>query len=72
MKRGISQSEMARQLGWNQPRISDYYRGIKAPTDASVEAMAAVLDCSPAELSATFMQARKAKKAKDKAPDTEG
>jgi hypothetical protein len=31
-----------------------------------------VLDCSPAELSATFMQARKAKKAKDKAPDTEG
>jgi transcriptional regulator with XRE-family HTH domain len=72
MKRGISQSEMARQLGWSQPRISDYYRGVVTPTDESVEAMAKVLDVDPAHLSMTFMQIRQNRKDKKKAPDTEG
>lgn len=45
-KRGLTQNELAEKLGVTASVISQYETGVRNPKNATIERIAAVLDCS--------------------------
>ena len=73
MIRGLTQNELSRRTGFKQPRISDYMTGKKAPSDASLIALAEAMDIDPAELSKQLLMRRTLRKGKaPEAPEQPG
>lgn len=54
--RGMSQSELAAEVGCQKPHISDLERGIKSPGIATIAKLAEALDVEPEELFSEILQ----------------
>lgn len=56
LQKGLSQTEIAKQMGVHQPKVSEWLNGIRMPNSQSLYKLANVLNEEPLELAIKLKQ----------------
>lgn len=56
LQKGLSQTEIAKQMGVHQPKVSEWLNGVRMPNSQSLHKLADVLNENPLDLAIKLKQ----------------
>lgn len=56
LQKGLSQTEIAKQMGVHQPKVSEWLNGVRMPNSQSLHKLAIVLNEHPLDLALKLKQ----------------